>query len=64
MRSATIAKRIRGGHTTRGPDTEWVVYLYNNDNLIEERHLGIHNKHYAEDVAENWINGIINPSTN
>lgn len=62
-RTADIRKRIRGGNTSRGPDTEWVVYLYENDRLIEKRCLGEHNRHYAEDVKENWIAGIINPTT-
>jgi hypothetical protein len=58
-RRAQIRKSIRGGNSSRGPDTEWVVMLYENDQLIERRCLGDHNIHFAEDVKENWENGII-----
>lgn len=63
MRSAEIRKSIRGD-SLRGPDTEWVVYLYEDNNLVEKRRLGIHNRYYAEDVRENWLNGIIKPTVN
>lgn len=45
------------GHA--GPDTCFVVDLYENGKLIESRKLPGKNRYYAEDVAENWENGII-----
>lgn len=37
----------------------YVVDLFLNDMLIESRVLKGKSIHYANDVAENWINGII-----
>lgn len=45
------------GHA--GPDACFVVDMYQDGKLIESRALPGKNKHYAEDVAENWENGII-----
>ena len=35
------------------------VELYENDKLIETRELYKHSEGYAEDCAENWVNGLI-----
>lgn len=37
----------------------YCVYLYENDVLMEIRPLKGKSIHYAEDVVENWENGII-----
>jgi len=42
-----------------GGDSMYVVDLYENGKLVQSRDLPGHNRHYAEDVAENWENGII-----
>ena len=42
-----------------GGDSMYVVDLYENNKLIQTRPLPGHNRHYAEDVAENWETGII-----
>lgn len=48
------------GNGTRGPDTMYVVELYENQKLIEERELPGKSKHFADSVSENWDGGIIN----
>lgn len=52
-RRAQIRKCVKGDDV-RGPDAEWVVYLYEDGRLIERRALGNHNQYYAQDVKENW----------
>lgn len=37
----------------------FTVHMYEDDKLVESRTLPNYNIHYAEDVAENWENGII-----
>jgi len=37
----------------------FVVHMYEDDKLVESRSLPSRSIHYAEDVAENWENGII-----
>jgi len=58
-RHSIIYKRacISNGH--RGPDTEYVVELYEDGILKETRALPGKNEYYARDVAENWDNFII-----
>lgn len=41
------------------PDTIFVVDMYENGVLVESRELPNKSIHYANDVAENWKNGII-----
>ena len=38
----------------------YVVDLYEENTLLEERTLYGKSKRYAEDCAENWENGVIN----
>ncbi len=40
-------------------ETHYIVKMYVGDELVEERPIVGHSKRYAEDCAENWINGII-----
>lgn len=47
------------GTGSEGPDTTYVVDMFEDTNLVETRTLLHKSKHYAEDVAENWENGII-----
>ena len=42
-----------------GPDTMYVVDLYLDNSLVETRNLPGKSIHYANDVSENWDNGII-----
>lgn len=41
----------------------YVVDLYENDVLVESRELPGKSIYYANDVAENWENHIIQPAT-
>jgi hypothetical protein len=54
-RKAQIRKCI---NSTR-LNEEWVVYLFEDDELVERRPLGNHNYYYAQDVQENWELNII-----
>ena len=40
-------------------ETHYVVKMYEDDTLIEERPIVGHTKRYAEDCAENWENEVI-----
>ena len=40
-------------------ETHYVVKMYEDDILIEERPIVGHTKRYAEDCAENWENEVI-----
>lgn len=60
MRKAEIANvSFLRGNT----EDMFCVYLYENDELMEIRPLKGKSIHYAEDVAENWENGIIQLTT-
>lgn len=41
------------------PDRMYVVDLYEDNKLVETRKLPGKSLYYAEDVSENWDNGII-----
>jgi hypothetical protein len=41
-------------------DKGFEVELYENDKLVETREVHAHSESYAEDVADNWVQGIIN----
>ena len=58
-RKAMIRKVPYTGNGSKGPDTTYVVDLLEGRKLIETRELPGKSLHYAEDVAENWENGII-----
>jgi len=36
----------------------YFVELFENEKLVETRNLFEHSRHYAEDCAENWVQGI------
>jgi len=42
-----------------GPDTMYVVDLLENGQVVESRKLPGKSSSYAQDVVENWENGII-----
>lgn len=42
-----------------GPDSMYVVDLWEDDVLIERRKLPGKSVHYAREVSENWNNGLI-----
>lgn len=62
-RNAKIRKEPYGGDGSRGPDTTYVIDLFEDDTLMESRQVPGKSIHYAEDVAENWENGIIKLET-
>ena len=57
-RRAQIRKVLMDNAAVQG-DSMYVVHLYENEKLIQTRQLPGKSLHYAEDVAENWENGII-----
>ena len=66
MRHSTIRQTVVPGvdHDSNGPDTMYVVDLYEDNKLIESRKLPGKSKYYAEDVSENWDTGIIKIEVN
>jgi hypothetical protein len=42
-----------------GPDTTWRVDFYQDGKWVHSRDLPGKSKYYAEDVSENWDNGLI-----
>ena len=58
-RKSVIRKTTYSGNDLRGPDTTYVVDLFENDKLMESREIPGKSIYYANDVAENWENGII-----
>lgn len=62
-RKSNIRKIKYSGNGSSGPDTIYVVDLYEDDVLVETRELPNKSIHYAHDVSENWDNGIINSQT-
>lgn len=45
-------------------DNGFLVEFYENDKLIEPRHLYEHSEIYAENAAENWVIGVIREAGN
>ena len=62
-RTAKIRKEPYGRNGSRGPDTTFVIDLYEDNTLLESREVPGKSIYYAEDVAENWENGIIKLET-
>lgn len=58
-RKSVIRKRTYSSEDLRGPDTTYVVDLFENEKLVESREIPGKSIYYANDVAENWENGII-----
>ena len=58
-KTAKIRKEVYAGNGSSGPDTIYVVDLFEGHKLMESRQLLGKSIHYAEDVAENWESGII-----
>lgn len=58
-RKSVIRKTTYSSEDLRGPDTTYVVDLFENEKLIESREIPGKSIYYANDVAENWENGII-----
>lgn len=50
-------KRVARVCVTEGSD--YVVEMYEDNNLVESRTISGHNLGYAEDCAENWVTGVI-----
>lgn len=62
-RKSVIRKTTYSSEDLRGPDTTYVVDLFENDILMESREIPGKSIYYANDVAENWENGIIKLET-
>lgn len=62
-RTAKIRKEPYGRNGSRGPDTTYVIDLFEDNTLLESREVPGKSIYYAEDVAENWENGIIKLET-
>ena len=58
-RHSTIRQVPNMTESNRGPDSVFVVDLYEDNVLLESRQLPGKNRYYAEDVSQNWDNGII-----
>lgn len=58
-RTSQIRRVLTSDTALAGGDTMFVVDLYENGKLVQCRELPGKSRHYAEDVAENWQNGII-----
>ena len=57
MRRSEIRKEMNTN--LREADVMFVVDLYEDEVLIESRELPNKSIHYAQDVSDNWDNGII-----
>lgn len=57
MRRSEIRREMNTN--LRETDVMFVVDLYEDDVLIESRKLPNKSIHYAQDVSDNWDNGII-----
>lgn len=57
MRRSEIRKKMNTN--LREADVMFVVDLYEDNVLIESRELPNKSIHYAQDVSDNWDNGII-----
>ena len=58
MRTALV-KGIPNWQDSKGPDMRYIVDLFKNDELFGTVDVSNHSRHYANDVAENWENGIL-----
>tara|TARA_S200002703_G_scaffold75362_2_gene64990 strand:+ start:740 stop:952 length:213 start_codon:yes stop_codon:yes gene_type:complete len=58
-RHSVVRKKPYIGNGVQGPDTMYVVELYKDDRLVEERELPGKSKHYANSLSENWDEGRI-----
>jgi hypothetical protein len=50
---------INNKFPSSGPDTSWRVEFYQDGKFVQYRDLPDKSRHYAEDVSENWDNGLI-----
>jgi len=58
MRKAEIRRQPNWTESS-GPDMFYFVDLYKNDELFGTVDVSDHSRYYANDVAENWENGIL-----
>lgn len=58
-RSSVIRQQAYNSGGSKGPDTCYVVDMYENELLIETRELPGKSLYYAESCARNWDKGII-----
>ena len=63
-RCSIIRSVLNTWNETAGPDATFVVDLYEDNVLQESRELPGKSRYYAEDVSENWDNGIIKLENN
>lgn len=58
-KSSIIRQQPYYANGSQGPDTCYVVEMYENDKLVETRELPGKSFYYAESCARNWDKGII-----
>ena len=63
-RSSVIRQQPYIKNGSKGPDTCYVVEMYENETLIETRELPGKSFYYAESCARNWDEGIIKGKEN
>lgn len=59
MKTASIRKQPNWKNDSNGPDMFTVVDLYIDGDKYGEVDVTSHSYRYAEDVAENWENGVL-----
>lgn len=62
MRNAEIRKvQVQGNNESgsAGPDSMYVVDLFEDNKLVQTRELPGKSQSYAKDVVENWNSGLI-----
>lgn len=59
MRTSDIIRVGYYGDGVRGPDHMYIVHMFEDNILIEARELPNKSKCYAESLAKNWEEGII-----
>ena len=63
-KSSAIEVRQLGIGSHTGTHTMYIVHMYEDDALVESRLISGRSIHYANDVAQNWENGIIKTRKN
>ena len=59
MKTAEIKRVPNLSSGSRGPDTLYFVELYIDNNYVGKIDATKHSIHYANDIVENWENGIL-----
>jgi hypothetical protein len=59
MKEAVVRSIPNYSNGSKGPDVTFYVDLYKDKDLFGMVDAKGHSRHYAEDIAENWENGIL-----